>query len=230
MKCKFNFSWLVMMITIISFTIAGCKKDFLDERVYSNISATNFWKTADDAKAGLYATYTLSLSFGPRDCRPFVVLCDMITDDMDDEYSNSEEERRQIQNFNFATTNSYINSAWVSLYKTIAQANAVIENVPKIETMSAVERGYVVGEARFLRAMEYFYLVQLWGGVPLDTIVVKTIDQSQMPKATVDQVYNQIVSDLKYAEVNCSDNPQATGRATKWAAKTLLSKVYLTLG
>ncbi len=227
MISKYLVSALILSIAIL--TMGSCKKSFLDERVYSNISASNFWQNADDAKAGLYATYTLSISFGPRDCRPFYVLMDMITDDMDDEYSNSEEERRQVQNFNFAPTNSYLNNAWISLYKTIAQANAVIENVPKIKTMTASERGVIVGEARFLRALEYFYLVQLWGSVPLDTIVVKTIDQTRMPKAPVKDVYDLIVKDLQYAEANCADAPPAAGRATAWSAKALLAKVYLTL-
>jgi len=221
---------LIFLLTITTMLIlAGCKKSFLDENVYSNIAASNFWKSADDAKSGLYATYTLSLSFGPRDCRNFFVLTDMITDDMDDEYSNTEDERRQIQNFNFSPNNSYINNSWVSLYKTIAQANAVIENVPRIATMSATEKGYVIGEAKFLRALEYFYLVQLWGEVPLDTIVVESISQTVMDKSPAKEIYNTIVSDLKYAEANCSDAPLAAGRATIWSAKSLLAKVYLTL-
>jgi|GEM_PF-14334 len=208
---------------------SGCTKGFLDEKVYSQTSADNFWQNADDAKTGLYATYTLGLSFGPRDCRPFFILTDMVTDDMDKEYSNSEDERRQIQNFNFTPQNSYFNNAWISLYKTIAQANAVIQKVPKIVTMSQQERNTIVAEAKFLRALEYYYLVQLWGSVPLDTIVVNNIEQTKMPKAPVSAIYERIISDLKYAEENCSDAPPAVGRATKWSAKSLLAKVYLVL-
>lgn len=218
-----------VFIFFFALSMVSCKKNFLDETVYSNISTTNFWKNSDDAKAGLYAAYTLSISFGPRDCRNFFMLTDVPTDDMDDEYSNTEDERRQIQNFNFNPTNSYFNNSWVSLYKTIAQANAVIENVPNIATMSANDKGVVVGEAKFLRALQYFYLVQLWGKVPLDTIEVKSIKQTEMPKASVSEVYDLIVRDLNYAETNCSDAPLAAGRATKWAAKALLAKVYLTL-
>jgi hypothetical protein len=157
------------------------------------------------------------------------MLTDVVTDDMDDEYKNTEDERRQIQNFNFSPNNSYFNTAWVSLYKTIAQANAVIENVPNISTMTVADRNTFVGEAKFLRALQYYYLVQLWGGVPLDTIVVKNISQTQMPRASVSDVYNLIVNDLKYAEANCADAPPAVGRASKWSAKTLLAKVYLIL-
>lgn len=229
MKTKFQISLLLLVALMFVLTIVSCKKGFLDETVYSNIGASNFWQNKEDALSGLYSTYTLSLSFGPRDCRPFFVLTDMTTDDMDDEYSNTEDERRQIQNFNFSPKNSYFNSAWVSLYKTIAQANVVIKRVPGIPTLSAADRGYIVGEAKFLRALEYFYLVQLWGDVPLDTIEVSTITDTQMPRAKAAEVYQTIITDLKYAEANCADNPPAIGRATKWAAKALLGKVYLAL-
>jgi starch-binding outer membrane protein, SusD/RagB family len=207
----------------------GCKKGFLDETLYSNISSDNFWQNANDAKAGLSSAYTLALSYGPRDCRNFFMTTDVITDDMDDAYNNTEDERRQIQNFNFSPNNSYFNNSWVSLYKTIAQANAVIQNVPNIATMSSTDKNIIVGEAKFLRALEYYYLVQQWGSVPLDTIEVKTIGETQIPKSPVADIYSLIVRDLQFADANCADAPPAVGRASKWAAKSLLGKVYLIL-
>jgi len=219
----------LLLILLPALWLTSCKKNFLDETVYGDISQDNFWKNSNDAKAGLYAGYTLALSFGPRDCRNFFMLTDVVTDDMDSEYKNSEDERRQIQNFNFSPNNSYFNNSWISLYKTIAQTNAIIENVPKIETMSANEKNVIVGEAKFLRALEYYYLVQLWGSVPLDTIVVKTISQTQMPKAPEEDIYKLIVSDLQFAESYCADAPPAAGRVSKWSAKSLLAKVYLIL-
>ena len=226
---KFKSIAVAFTLSSLLLLMAGCKKNFLDEKVYSSISEENFWQNANDAKAGLYGAYTLALSFGPRDCRNFFMLTDMTTDDMDDEYKNTEDDRRKIQNFNFSPNNPYFNNSWVSLYKTIAQTNAIIANVPKIGTMSATEKNTIVGEAKFLRALQYYYLVQLWGSVPLDTIVVKTIEQTKMPKAPAQDIYDLIVKDLQFAEANCSDAPLAAGRATKWSAKSLLGKVYLIL-
>ena len=217
--------WQCAAVVII--LTSSCKK-YLKENIYSNISESNFWQSGNDALAGLHATYTLSGQFGVHD-RTFFVITDMLTDDMDDEYSNTEVERRQLQTYTYSPFNSYFNTAWVELYKTIAQANAVITKVPGIGSMSMVNRNTVVGEARFLRALEYFYLVQLWGAVPLDTIVVSDIASTQMPKSTVDSIYNLIVQDLQFAEANCADSPPEKGRATKWAAKALLGKVYLTM-
>ncbi|HEX7903967.1 MAG TPA: RagB/SusD family nutrient uptake outer membrane protein [Chitinophagaceae bacterium] len=227
MKLKTFFTMIIPVLLLMA--MAGCKKNFLEENLYSDISSANFWKNASDAKAGLNAAYTLALSFGPRDCRNFFMLTDVVTDDMDDEYKNSEDERRQIQNFNFSPNNSYFNNSWVSLYKTVAQTNAIIENVPKIETMTEADKNVIVGEAKFLRALQYYYLAQLWGSVPLDTIEVKVIAQTQIPKSPVAAVYDLIVRDLQFAETNCADAPPAIGRASKWAAKSLLAKMYLIL-
>jgi hypothetical protein len=212
---------------VIILLAASCKK-FLQENVYSNISQSNFWQTSNDALAGLHATYTLSNQFGAHD-RTFFVITDMLSDDMDDEYSNTEVERRQLQTYSYSPFNSYFNTAWVELYKAIAQANAVIGKVPAITSMAQTDRNTVVGEARFLRALEYFYLVQLWGGVPEDTIVVSDIASTLIPKSPADSIYSLIVQDLQFAENNCADSPPETGRATKWAAKALLGKVYLTM-
>jgi hypothetical protein len=209
------------------FAAPSCKK-YLQETVYSNISQDNFWQTGNDALAGLHATYTLSNQFGIHD-RTFFVITDMLSDDMDDEYSNTEVERRQLQTYSYSPFNSYFNTAWVELYKAIAQANVVIAKVPGIASMSQSDRTTVVGEAKFLRALEYFYLVQLWGAIPLDTIVVSDIAATQIPKSPADSIYSLIVRDLQFAEASCADNPPEKGRATKWAAKALLGKVFLTM-
>ena len=217
---------LSLFAALVSLT-GSCKK-YLNETVYSNISSSNFWQNSNDALAGLHATYTLSNGFGSHD-RTFFVITDMLSDDMDDEYSNTEVERRQLQTYSYSTLNSYFNTAWVYLYKTIAQANTVIAEVPGISSMAATDRNTVVGEAKFLRALEYFYLVQLWGAVPLDTIVVSNIAETRMPRAPVDSVYGLIIKDLQFAVANCANSAPEIGRATKWAAQALLSKVYLTL-
>ncbi|WEK21377.1 MAG: RagB/SusD family nutrient uptake outer membrane protein [Candidatus Pedobacter colombiensis] len=226
MKLKYTTTvWLVLIIVISS--LFSCKK-YLDETVYSNIAASNFWANKEDALSGLYSNYALSTEFGAHN-RMFFVMTDMLSDDMDDEYSNTEAERRQLQNYNFSPFNSYINNSWVALYKSIAQSNVIINKVPNISSMTANDKNIIIGEAKFLRALEYLYLVQLWGDIPLDTISVGSIEETKMLKSPAATIYNFIVRDLKFAEDNCSDAPLELGRASKWAAKSLLAKVYLTM-
>ena len=102
----------------------------------------------------------------------------------------------------------------------------VIKNVPNSSQISATLKAQYIGEAKFVRALDYFNLVRLWGGVPLRT--EETIDQIDIPRNSVDEVYSLVLSDLKYAEENLPDKPRLLGTASKWVAKTLLSDVYLT--
>jgi hypothetical protein len=85
------------------------------------------------------------------------------------------------------------------------------------------------GEARFLRALGYFNLVRLFGGVPLRTEPTKG-GEADLPRASEDEVYSLIIEDLEFAETNLPSAYDASnsGRATRWAAKTLLADVFLT--
>jgi hypothetical protein len=97
--------------------------------------------------------------------------------------------------------------------------------------MDTVTRNRLVRESKFLRALFYFDLVRLWGGVPLVLHDPTSTDLSSLKtnRSPAAEVYKQIITDLKDAEslppVYTGAN---TGRATSGAAKTLLLKVYLT--
>ena len=112
---------------------------------------------------------------------------------------------------------------WNGFYLTIRNANLVILNAsenPEFEKY--------VAEAKFLRAFSYFQLVQNWGGVPLRTEV--TMSEKDLPRSTVDEVYQLIVADLTMASTVLPETATASGRPTRWAAKTLLADVFLQLG
>jgi starch-binding outer membrane protein, SusD/RagB family len=96
--------------------------------------------------------------------------------------------------------------------------------------MEEALKGQYVAEARFIRALGYFHLVRLWGPVPLRTEPVVDLNSLAAPRAPIERVYTLIVEDLQSAEANLPDRYGASdiGRATKWAAKTLLADVYLT--
>ncbi len=94
-----------------------------------------------------------------------------------------------------------------------------------------------MGEARFFRAFCYFYLVNLFGDVPLATTTDSTIN-ARLPRIPSDEVYQQIITDLKEAESLLSTeyldaNLKSYGglpervRPTKWAASAMLARVYL---
>jgi hypothetical protein len=124
------------------------------------------------------------------------------------------------------TTNSF----WTESYNLIFIANAIIEGVAASSGMSDAGKLKCAGEARFMRAFAYFYLVNFFGDVPLVT-GTDYKKSSVLPRETSALVYQQILQDLLVAEASLTDSYPTEGRvrANKWAAKAMLSRVYLYL-
>ena len=133
----------------------------------------------------------------------------------------------EFQGFNDVNINR-VATFWDAFYLSIRNANLVIQNAPNGTAISQADITRFVGEAKFLRAFNYFQLVRNWGGVPLRTEQNMTI--GDLPKSSPEAVYNLILADLTEAETSLPDNPTHVGRPTRWAAKTLLADVYLQLG
>jgi starch-binding outer membrane protein, SusD/RagB family len=115
---------------------------------------------------------------------------------------------------------------WRLFYLSIRNANLVIQNAPNGSAISSADIKKYVAEAKFLRAYNYFWLVRNWGGVPIRT--ESTLNEPNIKRNSVDEVYTLIVNDLKEAEANLPDKPAQIGRVTKWAAKAALAEVYFT--
>ena len=93
--------------------------------------------------------------------------------------------------------NVFVDNWWNGAYSVIAQANLVLQKVPPITPMDDAQKNKILGEARFLRAWSYFYLVRLYGAVPLITEPVDATSPTLLPqRSSIDSVYTQIVSDL----------------------------------
>jgi hypothetical protein len=118
------------------------------------------------------------------------------------------------------------------LYSSINALNGILELGPSTPGLDAATLKAYLGQAQFLRAYIYFYLVQTFGSVPLNTTFITEPSQAAAPAAP-DDVYKVIVQDLINAMGNLPNIPTAPflGKAaTAGAAKWLLAKVYLTRG
>ena len=115
---------------------------------------------------------------------------------------------------------------WRLFYLSIRNANLVLLNAPKGKSISAADLAKFTAESKFLRAFSYFWLVRNWGPVPIRTEA--TLDQSNIARSPVEEVYKLIISDLTEAESNLPETQNQIGRATKWAAKAALAEVYFT--
>lgn len=118
------------------------------------------------------------------------------------------------------------------LYSSINVLNGVLEKGPSTPGLDPATLKMYIGQAQFLRAYIYFYLVQTFGNIPLNTTFITVPSQAAAPSPAND-VYAQIVTDLTAAITNLPNTPTAPflGKAaTAGAAKWLLAKVYLTRG
>jgi hypothetical protein len=120
-----------------------------------------------------------------------------------------------------------ISYPWQAFYRNVNISNAIIERAPGISGMDTTVRNVRVAEAKFLRALNYFWLVQIYGDVYVTLTESKGVTTAAT-RTPSDSVYLQIVKDLKEAAAALPAVQSATGRATKGAAWHLLSKVYLT--
>ena len=129
--------------------------------------------------------------------------------------------------------NSYIQVYWTNMYQDIYRSNSVLEGLAGSTGVTESLKMQAAGEAKFIRAFSYFYLVNLFGDVPLvlSTDYRGNALVSRTPKA---QVYQQIIADLKDAEANMAVDYTITKgeriRAIKWTAAALLARVYLYTG
>jgi hypothetical protein len=124
---------------------------------------------------------------------------------------------------------------WAEFYKYINTANTAIEGLNGSTTLTPAIKTHLLGEAKFIRAFLYFYLTNMYKDVPLALTSDYRIN-NVLPKSPSDKVYEQIISDLKDAEILLSDEykkaniTQSTDervRPTRWAASALLARVYL---
>ena len=215
----------------LSVAVACNDKKFLTEQPFDFIGPTNFYHNSGDALAainGVYADFINSTGdnyYG----RNFVMLVEHPTEMWTSRLSATNE-RSQPDVYAIPVSHAYVQSVWQSAYDAINRANSVLDHVPSID-MDTTLRRRIVGEAKFLRALHYFNLVRMWGGVPLKLRETVGLDSLAIPRNTAQEVYAQIEQDLKDAIAVLPSAKSYTsgdiGRASRGAAKTLLAKVYL---
>lgn len=118
---------------------------------------------------------------------------------------------------------------WENHYLGISTANITMQKIAESTTLSESERNKGYAEMEFMRAYFYFDLVQQFGRIPLVTEGSFEV-RTSFTRASVAEIYRQIITDLRDAVENLPESPSNVGRASSYAAAHLLSKVYLTRG
>ena len=126
-------------------------------------------------------------------------------------------------------SNGIIRNFWKATFFPLENCNSVIQNISATDIISESQKAKYLGEAYFFRAYYYFQGVQLYGDIPLKTETTVDLNTVKIPRSPKEDIYNQIVEDLKKAEQSGLDWSDKTGHVSMGAIKTLLAKVYLTM-
>ena len=205
-----------------------CSEDFLDQVNPNAVTPASFWKTAEDARKGIFGAYS------PFTHIWYYTRFEIFTSDYRDDVVNgfNTSERTAVGYFNGTSDKNATFWVWSAMFQAITRANEVIANVPLIE-MDNAERDNITGEGYFIRAFNYFNVLNNWLNVPLITVPIAEIEQPNLiEQASPSEVWAQIESDLKNAQnlLPKSWPSNYTGRATSGAATGMLGKVYLYQG
>lgn len=218
-----------IIILCISISLFSCEEmAFIEEKPNSDILLSD--ANEDTLEALVNGTYEpLTRSRGRLWESAYTTFLDQCT-----EYSYSRLSLfNDIALYNFDALNSGFNGdMWSTFYEAIGRANFIIDNLSANTTLDETVKDRAIAEASFIRAICYYNMVRTWGSIPLRLTPVSNVNEIDIENASIEQIYNQIISDLTLAETNLPNTIPAgkEGRATAGAAKVALADVYLTLG
>lgn len=223
MKIKY----IIGFVTLITLVSVGCKKDFFNRPPESALTVGTYYQTADQVQSCtniLYAApwfgFNGKAALAIGDLQSGNAICWAGTDGSFDAFGA----------FGAGNATQAVQSMWNSLYTVIAQSNALLNNLPSGASASVPKEivNNALGEAHLMRGAAYFYLVRIFGNVPIITDPAPFVGSfSTVPTNPIVDVYKFIEMDLQFAEANCLPNVASTGHVSTSSASGLLAKVYL---
>ena len=222
-----NYNSYILFFLVPAILLGSCKK-FLDLKPIDSPTEDNFYVDEKGLQGGLTACYDALQDNGLYG-NTLLSLTEIRSDNMEDnDQGASGGVRYQIESFAERPDNTLVTESWLAHFKAIYRCNVVLSRAPAI-TMDSVRKKQIVGEASFLRALNYFNATRLWGKLPLITTPQPSADARSNSRADTLAIYNQIITDLTVAVNNLPPTwPDAQrGKATSHAARGLLAKVYL---
>ncbi len=221
----------MIILAVIGCSLFSCK-DFLEVKPIDKFSGEEFWRNKEDAEKAVNSCYALmykkmnaSPVYNGADIRPgnwnftekynFIAFSENKLNDPDLDYQD-----------NFADPRE----SWLTFYQCIASCNLCIDRIPKIEDEEFGEaaRKTMIGEARFIRSFIYFFMVRLYGDIPIHNNAYAIENK---PREAMLNVLDTCLVDLDIAKENLpASYPDPTNRAvkaTKGAAYTLIANIYM---
>jgi len=218
----------IIIFSITTIVFASCAN--LDEIPKSQLSTNQFFNTQSDAVSAVTSIYSAldhTNSNLPYYNALFNVTAGFSADDNQPGPKAGSTDARSIAAFTATSTNSNFLAPWTQSYNLINRANAAIDRIPLISGDTTV-LNRLVRESKFLRGLAYYNLVRLYGGVPLVIHETTSLENLQIARNTVDEVYAQIISDFTDATHLPATYTSDGFRATRGAAYSLLMSVSIT--
>lgn len=213
-----------IILTLLGSVLLLISCESLDYVPADQMSSGTFWKTeahAKQAAVGMYAAMKSTWCFGME------FTFDMCTDLADGVSPWSDISRGAA----FSSNSSGVQNHWQYLYELVHRTNSVIRNVANMP-ISQTTIDQVTGEAKFLRALAYFRMLNCWGGVPYydeTWDINKEFANVINPRSSAEEIRKYVLDDLTEAieKLPVTWDNSNYGRATKGAAYALRGKVYL---
>ena len=223
---KINGAIAMALLLLIS---SSCSQDFLDVPAEGTPTIGNYYDSdtkLDNASNGLYGIVWFNMNKSA-----FYGITDVISGNM---YASQYNDFGKFTDLSFTNSQAFISDAWRSCFGAIANSNAYISNLPQSVSPNVSKEALnnALGESHFIRAFSYFFLVRLWGNVP---IIENNADYSKnfvIPSNPTEDVYKFIENDLKFAIANLRTKNRGSDYASNahvssGSAKAFLAKVYL---
>lgn len=222
---------ILLIALAIAVSVGSCRK-FLDIKPQTTLTTGNAYQSASDMENAIVGAYNIFF-------KEYYIWDNVLLGDLrsDNAYTGGSNDQAVLP-YDLLTIpagNSRMLFDWSQLYEGIARCNIILNKIdavsdPKLDIND--RRQQIIGEARFLRAFHYYQLVKTFGGVPIE-LNSNSADpaKTNLPRASVTEVYDQIVQDLEIAIENLpdsygDDNTINKVKATKGAANALMAKIW----
>ncbi len=213
--------------------LATSCSDFLTEDPKGKLTPENFYSNADEVEMAVYALYAKVQAY-QANSNPMIPMCQ--GDDLTSTTGSNKAAYLSADAFETPTDAKGLEWAWKRMYHIIFAANDIINKAGKAD-MPEAALNEALGQAHYWRAYSYYTLVRLFGPLPLNLNNVPE-NGTHMPLTSVEDIYKQIVSDLKTAEgfnlpAQYSGSPKSINGQNQYvsaqAVKATLAAVYMSM-
>ena len=229
---------IINLLALFTIVFASSCEKRLDVEPTQEVDETKALNSSSDVEAALIGAYAQlggSYVYGGNS----QVDQELLGNSNTLNWAGTYQEMTQIYNKAIPINNVFIADTWTDTYEVINTANNVLDAIDKVDE---IKRDQVEGEAKFIRALCYYNLITVFAksyndgspatnpGVPIVLDPTREINEaSQVARASVEEVYGQIIADLIDAKAKCGDNTDEFF-ATTWSASAMLARVYLQKG